>query len=288
MKKKIFVIALTFALVIILPAITLLAARESDNLSPGWHGKGDGRYYVLDDGSRAEGYLQISGKPYYFNENGAPADKGWIGRDSEETYYCEGGGELATGWKYLEKKVWYFYQASDPGQNPVGLLARSYTTPGQITLDEDGCVDGDEALALAYGMDVLNRTEWTLEAAYKYSASLRFEEGADEHYGFTTCSCALYGFEHGAGNCLAWSGTFCVMARLLGYDCRQIWGTLSWKGIRPHAWTEIWTDGQCRVYDPRKHDGEDMAGFDVQYGDKGTYKYDLDSKEYLEFAGERE
>ena len=73
------------------------------------------------------------------------------------------------------------------------------------------------------------------------------------------------------------------MAKLLGKDCRQIWGSLSWNGVRPHAWTEIWEKDGHHVYDPRKHDGEDMAGFDVRYGDKGTYKYDLDSIQYLEW-----
>ena len=73
------------------------------------------------------------------------------------------------------------------------------------------------------------------------------------------------------------------MAKLLGYDCRQIWGTLQWKGTRPHAWTEIWEEDGPHVYDPRKHEGVDMAGFDVHYGDKGSYKYDEDSKQYLEW-----
>lgn len=283
MKKKILIIVLTFALVIILPAITLFVFHGEQELSPGWHGKGDHRYYVLQDGSKAEGYQTLDGVARYFSKNGKPAEKGWIEADAGKTYYCEGDGKLATGWKYIEGKVRYFYQPTDPVKEKAGTLAKDWTTPGRIEIDSEGTVGGDRGLALAYGIDVLNKYGWNLESAYKYASSLRFEEGSDEHYGFTTSSCAIYGFKNGAGNCLAWSGTFCIMAKLLGKDCRQIWGSLSWNGVRPHAWTEIWEKDGHHVYDPRKHDGEDMAGFDVRYGDKGTYKYDLDSIQYLEW-----
>lgn len=283
MKKKILIIVLTFALVIVLPAITLFVFRGEEDLTPGWHGKEDHRYYVLQDGTKAEGYQTVDGAPCYFSKNGKPAEAGWIEETPENIYYCEGDGKLATGWKYIEGKVRYFYRATDRPGKDAGTLAKDWTTPGGIRIDSGGTVEGDRGLALAYGIDVLNKYGWTLEAAYKYSSSLRFEKGSDEHYGFTTSTCAIYGFKNGAGNCLAWSGTFCIMAKLLGYDCRQIWGSLSWKGVRPHAWTEIWEDDEPTVYDPRKHDGEDMAGFGVHYGDKGTYKYDLDSREYLEW-----
>ncbi len=285
MKKKLLIIILTFALVIILPAVTLLAFHEEEDLSPGWHGKGADRFYVLQDGSRAEGYQTVDGMARCFDKKGRPAGQGWIEDSPDRTYYCEGDGKLATGWKYIEGKVRYFYKEGDREDMDPGVLAKDWTTPGQIRINSEGTVDGDRGLALAYGIDVLNKYGWSLESAYKYSSSLRFEEGADEHYGFTTSGCAIYGFKNGGGNCLAWSGTFCTMAKLLGYDCRQIWGTLTWKGVRPHAWTEIWiaNDDEPHVYDPRKHDGEDMAGFDFRYGDKGTYKYDMDSKEYLKW-----
>lgn len=258
-----------------------------ESRQPGWHEEGtSAAYYINEDGIRATGYQRIAGKPYFFTKEGTPTQQGWIESTEQDDrrFYCTGGGELATGWKYIDGKVWYFYQKNDTGDGRIlGEMAKNYTTSGGLVIPEDGYFDGDEGLALAYGIDVLNRYGWNLTAAYKYASSLRFVAGSDEHYGFTTHSCALHGFKYGGGNCLAWSGTFCVMAKLLGYDCRQIWGTLQWKGTRPHAWTEIWENGEPHVYDPRKHDGEDMAGFDVEYGEKGSYKYDLDSREYLKW-----
>ena len=81
-----------------------------------------------------------------------------------------------------------------------------------------------------------------------------------------------------------WAGTFCTMARLLGYDCRMIWGTLQWnENTVTHSWTEIWyeDEDEPHVFDPRHNDGQDLSGYDVRYGDKGTYKYNLESRQYL-------
>ncbi len=283
MKKIVIIIALL--LLIALGAFILMFSAGMigiDTSTPGWKERGDKIICYIDDtGERVTGYQLIDGSPYYFKENGRPADKGWI-KDGDETFYCRGSGNLQKGWKYIDNKVYYFYDEEDKDAK-AGLMATNWTTPGAIEIPEDGGIGGDEGLALAYGIDVLNRYGWNLKSAYRYSASLRFERGSDKHYGFTTHTTAIYGFENGGGNCLAWSGTFCVMAKLLGYDCRQIWGTLQWKTVVPHAWTEVWAEDGIHVYDPRKHDGEDMAGFDFQYGDEGTYKYDLDSREYLEW-----
>lgn len=284
MNKKIVIITLLVVVVLLLPVAVIIIGSVSGNDSPGWHTRDDSKiYYINEDGSKAVGYQLIDGIPYYFDWNGKPAKQGWIEDSPEDTYYSEGEGRLATGWKYLEGKVWYFYKSNDRIGVKAGQLARDWTTQGGIPIPADGGIDGDRGLALAYGIDVLNRYGWSLKSAYRYSASLRFERGSDEHYGFTIPTTAIYGFKNGGGNCLAWSGTFCVMAKLLGYDCRQVWGKLEWKEIVPHAWTEIWESDGPHVYDPRKHDGEDMAGFDVHYGDPGSYKYDINSKEYLKW-----
>lgn len=283
MKKKIMLPLLILAAILIPTGLFFAGSRDGGD-TPGWHGEeGEQAYYVCQDGSRAAGYQIIGGTPYYFDQEGQPAKAGWIREEDETVFYCLGDGHLATGWQYLDGKVWYFHDVGDGAGLPPGRLAGDWESPGGIHIPAEGCIDGDEGLALAYGIDVLNRYGWSLESAYRYSASLRFEEGSDQHYGFRTHLCAIYGFKNGGGNCLAWSGTFCTMARLLGYDCRQVWGSLKWRGTVPHAWTEIWDSGEPRVYDPRKHDGEDMAGFDVEYGEKGSYKYDLDSREYLEW-----
>lgn len=283
MKKKRLIIGLLVFLIALSAGLIIHHAWQLTE--PGWHNAGtESAYYVTDDRKKATGYLMIGDSPFYFEENGSPASKGWIDLDKakDRKAYCLGEGKLATGWKYLDGKVYYFYQKNDKEKTVFpGAMAKNYTTSGKLHIPSKGYIDGDKGLALAYGIDVLNRYGWNLTDAYKYSSSLRFVEGSDKHYGLTIHSCALQGFEHGEGNCLAWSGTFCVMAKLLGYDCRHIWGTLEWRGTRPHAWTEIWDEDGVHVYDPRKNGGKDLGGFNVHYGQKGTYKYNLDSRQYL-------
>ena len=276
--------ALVFSVALLAGFIFNYALMQNEQ--PGWHNAGSSSaYYITRDGKKATGYQMLGGAPYFFGEDGTPAPKGWIDLDKskDQAAYCVGEGKLAVGWKYIEGKVRYFYQREDEGKNVFpGAMAKDYTTSGKLYIPPEGYIDGDEGLALAYGIDVLDRYGWSLPKAYKYSSSLRFVGGVDDTYGLTTHGSAIQGFQYGEGNCLAWSGTFCTMAKLLGYDCRQIWGTLEWNGTRPHAWTEIWDeDGTIHVYDPRKNDGKDMAGYDVTYGEKGTYRYDLDSRQYL-------
>ena len=265
--------ALLIILIIVVAIITfsLLFFAEDFRL-----GGGDGpRYQIVEQ------------EPMYFDENGEPAEAGWIDdSNGEHLYYCTGEGKLATGWKYLEKKVWYFYQKEDVAPDrKLGALARSYTTAGKFEIPESGCFEGDDALTMAYGIDVLNRYGWDLKSAYQYSAGLKFKEMLQLDENTLIHEAALIGFETGEGNCMVWSGTFCVLAKLLGNDCRLVWGTLEWYGTRHHAWTEIWPEGEDEphVYDPRKHEGKDFAGFDVHYGDEGSYRYNEDSRIYLEW-----
>ena len=295
-NRKKAAILISLILVGALVAFALLAKNTIGGLSPGWHdSRGVHSYYVLDDGEKATGYQEIDGVPCLFDKEGNMVrDKGWYDEngnlsDEGSEFYCEGDGKLSSGWKYVNGKVRYFYKKSDKRKGRrISSLAKDYTTAGKIHIPSKGYIDGDEGLALAYGMDVLNRYGWDLESAYKYSASLRFVPGTEDDYDMKVHSCALHGFKKGEGNCLAWAGTFCLMAKLLDKDCRLIWGTLQWRGTRPHAWTEIWdsddaTDEEIHVCDPRKNEGADMAGFYAHYGDKGTYRYDLASRQYLEW-----
>lgn len=289
MKKRnkiITGIAVTISAVIVLILLTG-AIILFVGLEPGWHKIGDtSLFYITEEGDLATGYQLIGDEPYYFNYRGRPYKAGWIDDDSgEHQYYCTGDGRLATGWKYMDGKAWYFYQNSDVGNGGgPGEIARDYTTSGGITIGKKGYIDGEEGEALGYGMDVLNRYGWNLRSAFKYSSSLKYADGRDNLYGLTIHSCARHGFKYGQGNCLAWSSTFCVMAKLLGYDCRLVWGTLRFRGEDvTHAWNEIWEEDGPHVYDPRKNGGKDFGGFDRHYGEKGTYKYNEDSITYLDW-----
>ena len=250
------------------------------NESPGWHKDSEGAsYYVGENGRPADGYCVVDGEVYYFDKGGKPAQEGWI----DDMYYCEGEGKLTTGWRAEGTKVYYFYQKEDKGRE-LGEQARDYTTSGKIYIPEDGYVDGKKGEALAYGIDVLNKRGWTLEDAYAYASSLKFDRANDDTYGMKVENAAIQGFKHGEGNCLAWAGTFCVMAKLMGKDCREIWGSIKTADEElVHGWAEIWEEDGIHVYDPRKNDGSDIAGFDFHYGDKGSYRYDEENKNYLEW-----
>lgn len=309
LAKILLILIMLLAIAIIAAALVL---RSQGALEPGWHKLGGRQYFINDDGKPAEGYQVIDGQPYYFDRLGIPADKGWITGGSgaedeaaedaaanddaagdttaenageEVLYYCDGGGKLLTGWHYLDSKAWYFYEeSSSDGSHVAGEIAREYTSPGGIYIGEQGYVDGKEGEALGYGMDVLNRYGWDLESAYKYSAALRYADGREDDYGLRVHSCAWHGFKYGEGNCLAWAGTFCVMARLLGYDARMVWGTLEFREEDvTHSWIEIPEADGPHIYDPRRNNGQDMSGFDKQYGEAGTYKYNLDSITYLDW-----
>ena len=287
-SRKIIIFAATLISVAAIAAIIALLFFAYGDRSPGWHSYGSTvRYYVEEDGTIAKGYQLIDGQPYYFNWRGHPHGKGWItdSEDSSIRYYCTGGGKLLTGWTYMDRNAWYFYQKQDAGQSRrIGQAARNYTTSGGITIGDEGCIGGEEGEALGYGMDVLNRYGWDLLSAFKYSSSLRYADGREDYYGLRIHSCAWHGFKYGQGNCLAWASTFCVMAKLLGYDCRLVWGTLEFRGEDvTHAWTEIWDDEGIHVYDPRKNGGKDLGGFDRRYGEKGTYKYNLEDITYLDW-----
>lgn len=252
---------------------------------PGWHIiSGKKAFYSDDRGKIATGYQMIEGDPYYFNLIGMPAKSGWV-ETKDGIFFCEGEGKLAVGWHYIGEKAYFFYEEKDkPDDGLVGAQAKNYVTAGRLAIGEEGYLEGEEALAIAYALDVLDRYGWSLESAYKYASSLRYEGDAKDLYGYTIHTIANQGFKYGKGNCLVWTAPFVVMAKVMGYDCRLVWGTLPYRGKQvEHAWAEIWEDDGPHVYDPRRHLGKDMSGFDERYGEKGTRRYNEESIKYVEW-----
>ena len=58
---------------------------------PGWHEADGSYYYILDDGNRAYGLLDIDGATYWFDEEGIRYDKGWKQLDGEWRYFGDDG-----------------------------------------------------------------------------------------------------------------------------------------------------------------------------------------------------
>lgn len=128
---------------------------------------------------------------------------------------------------------------------------------------------------------VLDQIGWDLEAAFRWSAGLTYDrrdpsmpKTPDEGI----VSFANYGFDKGKGNCYVMAATFCEMARLLGYDARQISGRvpLGYEGdgdYGPHSWVEIDMDGTTYVFDPDFTNETYVNGFMITYGQSGTWRY---------------
>ena len=70
-------------------------------------------------------------------------------------------------------------------------------------------------------------------------------------YGDTTFAQkeALLMLSTGRGNCYSYAGTFCMLARALGYDAVVFSGTVG-REYEPHGWCEIIEDGTPNISDP--------------------------------------
>ncbi|MDM8125551.1 L,D-transpeptidase family protein, partial [Mediterraneibacter glycyrrhizinilyticus] len=126
--------------------------------SNAWYEDGDGRYYMMSDGSFRVGWLsfgdtyyycgsngaivygkqKIGSNWYYFNNNGVRQKNTWI-TNGDEKYYALSDGTLRVGW--LSFGDTYYYCGSDASiirgiQYPVnGVL---YTFDGQGVMKKEG------------------------------------------------------------------------------------------------------------------------------------------------------
>lgn len=240
--------------------------NNNGNLLTGWRKVG-GSYYYFDakaGGAAVKGVKKISGKLYFFNEKTAAAKKKGFFKDKKgrEYYSTSSKGKLATGWKALKykKKLYGFYFSKKTGKMAKG------TTVGHLKIPKSGRLHK----AYALGIKTLNKKGWTLRAAYKYSYKTKYYDrwyrvggkNRSEKY-------SIRGFEGRHGNCYVMGATFYVMAKLLGYDVRQVYGKV---GL-PHSWTEIKQGGKIYVYDPNFRNETGRNGWKIYYGKKGTWRY---------------
>ena len=121
---------------------------------------------------------------------------------------------------------------------------------------------------------------WDLKAAYYWSVDTLSYYGhgkpdMPENGSPGTRWFADFGFEKHKGNCFVFAATFCEMARLLGYPCRQMYGQVpaARGGLTPHSWTEIDINGSTYVFDPEFQHATGKNGFMINYGTPGTWRY---------------
>ena len=107
------------------------AASSTETSAPicGWQEDAQGRYYLYEDGSRAEGWLEEGSALYFLGENGY-ATTGWY-TEGEKQYYFLEDGSMAKGQVQIDGVNHFFTSAGQPilVVNPWNALP-------------EGCADG--------------------------------------------------------------------------------------------------------------------------------------------------
>lgn len=126
---------------------------------------------------------------------------------------------------------------------------------------------------------ILDTLDWSVTKAFNWCAALPYyghgkkdmPETGDPGVNWF----AEYGFNNRKGNCFVMASCFFQFARLCGYAPRQMVGMVPSRkgGLTIHSWVEIDVDGQTYVYDPDFQMGTGKNGFKIQYGQKGTWRY---------------
>lgn len=224
-----------------------------DDGQPGWvlYNNGSYKYRNEDLSFAANTSLSIDDHSYRFGADGFMIT-GWWSADNGDT-----------GW-------YYYYEKGNADGAPEGAMAVSTTIDG-YRVNANGLYIGDSNSAASA---VLDQVGWDLRAAYNWSAGLKYYRfTADPNQGVNWF--ADYGFTNHYGNCYVMAATFCQMARLLGYDARQMAGLVPSKrgGLVPHSWCELQIDGQTRVFDPNFTNETGKNGYNFTYGTSGTWRY---------------
>lgn len=124
--------------------------------------------------------------------------------------------------------------------------------------------------------EVLNQIGWDLKAAFNWSAGLKYYSGVSKVPDPGINYFGDFGFDNRRGNCYVLAATFYEMAYMLGYNVRQISGTVPLRGggSGPHSWVEIDIDGVAYVFDPDFTNYTKNDGFKFTYGKPGTWIYE--------------
>ena len=225
------------------------------------------KVYVLKGGEIATTPRKISGKVYAFKSDGTLNKKKGIYKMNGNEYWGNGKGVLKTGWQANSKNAMYF-------DKNTGAMVKGKKV-GYLKIPKNGRL----GKAYARGVKILNKKGWNLKAAFNYSvkntsyAYHDMRKPSSEAY-------ANFGFTKHKGNCYVFAGQFYVLAKLLGYDVRQMYGYVKRRG-NPHSWTVIKIKGETWVYDPSFHDhgrrivnGKRVGtGYHFKYGTKNTWRY---------------
>ncbi|MBR1815445.1 MAG: transglutaminase domain-containing protein [Lachnospiraceae bacterium] len=124
-------------------------------------------------------------------------------------------------------------------------------------------------------VNVLNNVGWNLNSAFNWAAELKYYSGVSKTPDPGINYFGNFGFDNGKGNCYVLAAVFYEMAYVMGYDVRQMAGTVPLRagGQGPHSWVEIDMDGETYVFDPDFTNETKYNGFKFKYGQSGTWIY---------------
>ncbi len=184
---------------------------------------------------------------------------------SSKKYYFNASGVMQTGWKTVSGNKYYFQSS--------GVMLTDTVYEG-YQFDENGVATIPYPKAYA----LLDEIGWDLKAAFNWSAGLTYyghNSYMPQDAETGTVWYADYGFTNLKGNCYVMAATFCEMAREMGYDAVQISGRvpLAAGGLGAHSWVEITIDGTTYVYDPNFTNETGYNGYQITYGQSGTWRY---------------
>lgn len=221
-------------------------------------------YYFNSNGQMAKGWQTISGKKYYFNGNGI-MQTGFL-KQEKGTYYFNSSGVMQTGWQTISGKRYYFQEN--------GLMLTNTTKDG-YRIGADGTAvkiiyPKASAKLDSIGRDLQKAFNWASSMTY-YGHNAYMPDTAEPG----TKWYADFGFDNNKGNCYVMAAVFCEMARELGYNAKQISGQVPLRrgGLGPHSWVEITINGTVYVYDPDFTNETGRNGFQITYGQSGTWRY---------------
>ncbi len=155
---------------------------------------------------------------------------------------------------------------------------RSGQQEGRVAVgfdDEVPAPDASEIAAAQKAAAIAEALGRNLGACLNWSASMPYERNNSFDSTKTTAFLANYGFDNRKGNCGVMAATFYEMAKYLGYDAHQVWGTVPLRrgGMGMHSWVEIDINGETFVCDPDFQNETKKNGYMIHYKDPGTWRY---------------
>ena len=157
------------------------------------------------------------------------------------------------------------------------------------TVDAEGktavpCLSGDlelDGYLYEFVESINGKPGYSLLYAYEYLASDSFAYVPMDYVDIASpgsewsVRCALEMAESHEGNCYRYAGLMCWFARALGYDAEVVSGaSLFSRGWGPHAWVEVYLNGDTYIIDAQQHacswnEGKDF--FMVTYDEAPIY-----------------